>query len=190
MIKKLGQRKKIGMLLLMLPILLLFLFCTKNVAAAGNQFTLGPLPTPRAEVPTGINRNRYYRGSVYLLPIRLGTVDHIVLSNDIVFSDAEGLTISGYSLNRSLQIEGNGHKISFTGNSLAGFLNLSTTATADHTFHLKNIQFEKTANDTLNILINGGNSHWEYIYDDLTINTGVRFACLDYGKLICFSEIL
>lgn len=148
----------------------------QKTEAANEQFTLGAIPVPKAEVAYDAGNTATVTDSTTFRTAYVNTsIKRIVLNGNITLSNTDLSAISAAGLTRSLQIDGQGHTLTFTGDNVVGIFNISGT-TPNSTFHLKDLNITKTANDASNVLLNGGNANWEYILDNVTNNTGVRIA--------------
>ncbi len=153
-------------------------FARPPVKAAGDQFTLGPIPTVNHEVAfDGTSTSNVTTAAEFITAYSNPAISRIILDSDISFTNAEAFSVYSATLDHDLLIEGNGNLISFDGFSgFSAFFNVSTLSAAPRTFHLKNVEVSKLTSANLDIFVNGGNAQWDYIFDDLTIDAGVKFA--------------
>lgn len=154
------------------------IFARPPVKAATDQFTLGPIPTVNHEVVfDGTSTANVTTAADFITAYSNPAISRIILDSDINFTNAEALSVYLATLDHDLQIDGNGNLISFDGFSgFTAFFNVSTVSAAPRTFHLKNLEVSKLTSANADIFINGGNVQWDFIYDDFTMNTGVKFG--------------
>lgn len=159
--------------LMVLSFVFVLMSVVNDVKAA--EFTLGPVPTPRNEVSfTEATTATVTTEAEFISAYANSSINRIVLANDISFSNTSVANIAVILLSRSLQIDGGSHKMTFSNFTSDGVFRLSTTAT-NVTFHLKDIELEKTAGANAGILIRLASPSWDIIFEDVTNDQGVNW---------------
>lgn len=150
----------------------------QKVEAAGSQFTLPTIPTPRSEVSfTAGTTATVSTPTAFVLAYKNTAISRIVMLSDITLTDAQVQDMyNNVSLDRSLQIDGQGFKL-LVGNFtalVAGIFRIGSPTVA-RTLHFKNLNLEKTTGANAGIVVAGGTTNWDIIYEDFSMTTGVNF---------------
>ncbi|WP_157455676.1 immunoglobulin-like domain-containing protein [Carnobacterium maltaromaticum] len=152
-----------------------------EIKAAEAQFVLPPIPKPKYEVIYSEATTATVTTATDFVSAYLSaTMERIVLANDIVISNAQVNQLYGTQRTRSIQIDGQGHKLSFSNYLSSGIFQLNA-GVRGATFHLKDLKMEKTLGDAENRMwFRIGGNEWNIIFENVTNDTGVRWFNVGY----------
>ncbi len=145
---------------------------------AAHEFVLTATPTPRVEVTYDVASTANVASATeFVAAVENAAIKRIVMTQPITLTATNLTSIYAVSINRSLQIDGNGFKLTHANGNVFK-LNSATQAS---TFQLRNITIEKTAGASASTLISSGSAYWDILLDGVTINSGLEYAHIISG---------
>lgn len=184
MVKLVWVRKRIIAVLVSMSMIIapmLFSVGANPIVAAGLEFTLGSVPTVQNEVVFNTaSTATVTTATQFVQAYKNAAISRIILSNDINFSSTDVNDMYTYSLVRSLRIDGQGYSLIFGSFSSVGVFKLGSPSSLK-TLHFSNLVFKKNANNGNQIIVQGGTTGWDIIFEQTKNHEGVDWKSIVNG---------